>query len=189
MLIQYSSEKEDDMALKLENLDKRTRKFMLDELEYDLLGNSLYISPRLSERGQKDYVELLREAINTGDDSSFAANLGSLGRINLYEQRLTRSGSYTTAKVPFTAAETLAGGEFNRFYARGLCKRAIKDGVSELVIYRAKQVREPRPESQAMIGKNINAKALLDDLRTHPGVEPALGLPPGPNSGLSIKLP
>lgn len=61
--------------------------------------------------------------------------------------------------------------------------------MSELVIYRAKQVREPRPESQAMIGKNINAKALLDDLRTHPGVEPALGLPPGPNSGLSIKLP
>ena len=23
----------------------------------------------------------------------------------------------------------------------------------------------------------------------HPGVEPALGLPPGPNSGLSVKLP
>lgn len=177
------------MALKLGNLDKYTRKFMLDELEYDLINNNLYISPRLSERGQKDYVELLREAVKNGNDSLFADSLRSQGRINLYEQRLTRSGSYTKAKVPITAAETLAEGEFNRFYARGLCRRAIEDGISELVIYRAKQVREPRPESQAMIGKNINAKALLNDLRTHPGVEPALGLPPGPNSGLSIKLP
>lgn len=177
------------MALKYEDLDERTRKFMLDELAYDLINNNLYTSPRLSERGQKDYVELLREAIKNGNDSSLTDSLRSQGRINLYEQRLTRSGSYTSARVPITAAETLAEGEFNRFYARGLCRRAIEDGISELVIYRAKQVREPRPESQAMIGENIDAKLLLDDLRTHPGVEPALGLPPGPNSGLSLKLP
>lgn len=37
-----------------------------------------------------------------------------------------------------------------------------------------------------MIGKLITAEQLLQDLRTHPGVEPAMGLPPGPNSGLTV---
>lgn len=32
-------------------------------------------------------------------------------------------------------------------------------------------------------------KFMLDDLRTHVGVDTALGLPPGPNSGLSVRLP
>ena len=30
--------------------------------------------------------------------------------------------------------------------------------------------------------------SLLDDLRAHPGTDTALGLPPGPNSGLSVCL-
>jgi hypothetical protein len=40
-----------------------------------------------------------------------------------------------------------------------------------------------------MVGKKISAIALLGDLRKSQGVEPALGLPPGPNSGLTICLP
>ncbi len=47
----------------------------------------------------------------------------------------------------------------------------------------------PRPGSEEKIGTLIDAKAILHDLRTTPGLEPALGLPPGPNSGLSAKLP
>lgn len=105
------------------------------------------------------------------------------------EQRRKPKGGVTTARVPVTAAETLAEGEFNRFYARGLCRRALEDSIRELIVYRAKEVRNPRPESVAMIGRRVDPTALLGDLRTHPGVEPALGLPPGPNSGLSVRLP
>jgi hypothetical protein len=40
------------------------------------------------------------------------------------------------------------------------------------------------------INTKISAKLLLDDLRnSSQGVDTALGLPPGPNSGLSAKLP
>jgi hypothetical protein len=171
-----------------ENLDEKTRQFMLDEFEQDLKNNKLYISPRLSERGRTEYPNLLRDAINTGDDSTLASAIATGGRLNPTEPRRTRTG-VTTAKVPVTAPETLAEGEFNRFYARGLCRRAIANGIKELVIYRAKRVANPRPESQAKIGTSLSPQALLQDLRTHQGVDPALGLPPGPNSGLSVKLP
>jgi len=105
------------------------------------------------------------------------------------EERRLRNGKITVAKVPVSAPETLAEGEFNRFYARGLCARAIAEGISEVVVYRGKQVQQPRPVSQAMIGRRIDPTALLKDLRKSQGVEPALGIPPGPNSGLTVRLP
>jgi hypothetical protein len=104
-------------------------------------------------------------------------------------QRRKPKGGFTIVKVPVTAPAMLAEGEFNRFYARGLCLKAIKNGISDVVVYRGKQVQQPLPESEAMIGKKINAKALLDDLRKSQGVEPSLGIPPGPNSGITICLP
>jgi len=177
------------MALQLENLDARTRRYMLDELERDVAGGALYISPRLSERGRGDWQALLRAAIQGHDDAFLADSLRSHGRMKTSEQRRKTKGGSTTARVPATARQTLTEGEFNRFYVRGLCRRALEDGVKELVIYRAKRVSSPRPESQAVIGTRIDAAPLLEDLRTHPGVEPALGLPPGPNSGLSARLP
>jgi hypothetical protein len=177
------------MALKLENLDARTRRYMLDELEYDVARGTVYTSPRLSERGRGEWESLLRAAIQDGDDVSLAVSLRSQGRMRSTEQRRKPKGGFATARVPATAPETLAEGEFNRFYARGLCGRALENGVNELLVYRAKQVRVPRSESQAMIGTTIDAAALLEDLRAHPGIDPALGLPPGPNSGLSVRLP
>jgi hypothetical protein len=92
-------------------------------------------------------------------------------------------------KFPITAAQTFAEGEFNRFYIRGLCRRAIEDRIGELVIYRAKEVAKPRRESETRIASKVPAEKLLDDLRGNIGVETALGIPGGPNSGLSVKLP
>lgn len=175
------------MGFHFHNLDEKTRQFMLDEFEQDLRNNTLYFSPRLSERGRTEYPNLLREAIKTGDDSILASAIATGGCLSPTEPRRTRTG-VTTAKVPVTAPVTLAEGEFNRFYARGLCRRAIADGEKELVIYRAKQVTNPRPDSKAKIDTRLSPHALLQDLRTHQGVDPALGLPPGPNSGLSVKL-
>jgi hypothetical protein len=103
--------------------------------------------------------------------------------------RLSGGGTgYTVSKVPRTAPITLAEGEFNRFYLRGLCQRAIEAGGPAIEIYRARASVTPRPESEAMIGRHLDADKLLVDLREHVGVDTALGLPPGPNSGLSGRL-
>jgi len=177
------------MGLNLVNLDGRTRSYMPGELDLDVSNSRLYISTHLSPVGQQDYEKLLREAIGNYDDVWLAERLRENGRLNKTKERRRPTGGTSIVKVPVNAADMLAEGEFNRFYARGLCLRAIADGIEQVEVYRAKEVRNPRAESEQMIGSRIDAKALLEDLRSSIGIEPALGLPPGPNSGLSVKLP
>jgi hypothetical protein len=178
------------MPFKLENLDAKTRAQMATEISADSAGAKLYLSKRLSDVGRNNYPGLLLKAAQTHDDSWLASELRKNGRLNEMEQRnKPKGGGVTMARVPVTAPETLSEGEFNRFYIRGLCLRATAEGISHLTIYRAKEVENPRSESGAKIGQKIAAQALLDDLRVNTGVDTALGLPPGPNSGLSVKLP
>lgn len=177
------------MAFNFDNLDEQTRRFMLEEVEHDIEVNNLYISPRLSPQGVADYPALLKQASKSGDETTLAATLRGSGRMNRTYERRKPSGGFTTVAMPVNAPEMLAEGEFNRFYVRGLCALALSKGIQELVIYRAKDVASPRPASEAKIGTRVSAQALLEDLRRSPGVEPALGLPPGPNSGLSVRFP
>ena len=162
---------------------------MIEELNLDKSNNKIYMSKRLSLTGRQDYEPLLRSAIEGHNDGWLADRLREKGRLNATEEKRKPSGGTTVAKVPIDAPDMLAEGEFNRFYARGLCLRAIAEGVQKLMIYRAKEVRSPRTESQQMIGREVDPKILLEDLRANIGIEPALKLPPGPNSGLSVKLP
>lgn len=89
--------------------------------------------------------------------------------------------------MPSNAHNTLAEGEFNRFYLRGLCLEALQQGKM-IEVYGAKAVNQPRAASQALIGMQLNPNQLLLDLRTNIGVDTALGLPAGPNSGLSGRM-
>ena len=177
------------MALAYHDLDDRTRQLMLDELDYDIAHNQLHISPFLSGQGQRDYVNLLREAIQSGTDETFEKSLQAHRRIERTLSRHKPEGGYMVVAAPVNAARILAESEFNRFYMRALARRAVEDGISELVVYRAKQVRNPRPESEALIETALPPKELLADLRAHPNQPPTLGVPSGPNSGLSVHLP
>jgi len=177
------------MALNLVNLDDKTRPLMIKEIDRDITPGKLYISPRLNSSGVTQYPILLKEAAEKHNDSWLAQEIRARSLMKTEEARGTPSGKTTTAKVPVTAPDTLAEGEFNRFYCRGVCLRAVSEGKTQVRVYRAKHVDNPRPESEAKIGVLVNAQKLLNDLRTNPGVEPALGIPPGPNSGLSVQLP
>jgi hypothetical protein len=178
------------MGLYLENLDDRTRQLMLAEMDYDVENHQLHISPFLSGQGQRDYENLLREALQSGTDETLAQNLQQHRRILRTLPRRNPKGGYSISATPENAAQVLAESEFNRYYIRALARRAIEDGIQELVIYRAKPVSNPRPESEARIETTLPPQDLLDDLRSHPGDEaPTLGVPSGPNSGLSVRLP
>src|SRR5713226_7932270 len=161
------------MPLRYLNLDDQTRRFMVEEIDMDIASGALYLSPWLTERGRQDWPQLLRDAAVSGTDATLAAQIPLQGRLAQTAQRKKPKGGFTTYSVPVTAPEVMSEGEFNRFYVRGLCRRAIKDGVKSLVVYRAKAVSKPRPESEAKIGMTIDPAVLLTDLREMTGLEPA----------------
>lgn len=175
------------MGIYYENLDADVRGFMIAEIERDLASQTLYIGHRLTDEGAKEWPALLREAFESHDDEWLESALRTRGLIRATEERSKPKGGFTTVNVPVTAPATLAEGEFNRFYARGLCVHVLETGGAEVEVYRGKAVEKPRAESEAMIGRRLGAQDVLDDLRISPGVEPALGLPSGPNSGLTIR--
>ena len=176
----------------LVNLDETTRRYMRAEVEMDLgAGRTLYLGPRLSQRGRPDYPTLLLEAIDTGTPETLAAELNRSGRLNEWETSHSKYGRPYQKHVPRNAADMLAKGEFNRFYIRGLCARAVAEGIEHVQVYRSEDVRDPRPESQAKIGALMDPAVLLHDLRTHndkESINTALGVPAGPNSTLSVQL-
>lgn len=177
------------MSLRLESINDDVRRFMLQEVEYDVENNSLYKSKHFNDTGNSIYLDLIKQTVQQYDDDWLAERIRVGNCMNRTAMRRKPKGGYTEVKVPVTAPDTFAEGEFNRFYARGLCLHAIDLDIPSLLVYRAKAVMVPRPDSEAMIGSMIDAKALLADLRINQGVDTALGLPNGPNSGLSVRLP
>lgn len=126
------------MALHYENLDGQTRQFMLKEVDLDISHGTLYISSRLNEQGVQNYPSLLRSAIQNNNDEWLAHELRHRGYLKSYEERRKPKGGFTIAQIPVTAPDTLAEGEFNRFYVRGLCARVIEEGTTEVKVYRGK---------------------------------------------------
>lgn len=175
------------MPFDFTHLDDRTRALMLEEIDRDIASGTLYLSDNLSPAGRDAFPALLRSAAQAGDDTTLAASLRSC--LNSHEKpRKLKSGYSKPPIMRANAHEMLAEGEFNRFYIRAICRRALEDGIEQVVIYRAKAVDNPRSASEARTGQTISTQQLLDDLRSHPGVDSALGLPPGPNSGLCVRL-
>ncbi|MBW9232142.1 hypothetical protein [Leptospira santarosai] len=175
------------MAFSFKNLDAATRAEMRKEIQSDIDSKKIYISPRLNSTGVTKYPELLIESAENYDEVWLAKQIKSLNLLNLTEIKKTPKGGTTTASIPVIANETLAEGEFNRYYARALC--LIASSISGTVkVYRAKQVLNARSESEQRIGQTFDPNLLLNDLRNSIGVDTALKLPSGPNSGLSIYL-
>ena len=164
------------MALRLENLTDEVRRIMLVEIDRDISTRRLCLSECLSAIGQLEYPSLLKEAAQTHDSAWLSAELDDRLRLNQMEGRRR-------------AAEALAEGEINRFYIRALCQKAVSDGIDHLIICRARQVSDPRADAEAMIGTAISPVALYADLWKNIDVDTALSLPPGLNSGLSVRLP
>ena len=177
------------MALNLKNLDEETRICMLLEFAWDEFNENTYFSPRLTDEGREKYPELMRTAIEEKDEVWLAAELRNQSLLKTQEPRRKKDGTVSYANVPVTAADTLAEGEFNRFYIRGVCWRVITGDKDEVIIYRAKEVENPRSESEALIGKRVSAKETMINARRIPGSEDAMGIPHGPNSTLSISIP
>lgn len=174
------------MALQLEHLNEEVRTLMAEEIEMDVQSGNLYMSPRLGPMGRDAYPYLLKRAALKTDPVWLVEQLHTDGYLNETEPHANAKDKQ--AKMPENAAETLAEGEFNRYYMRAVCRYALAHGEKEVEIYRAKETEHPRTVSERLIGQRVSAETLLADLRAEDfGAHHAL-LPTGPNSGLSIRL-
>jgi hypothetical protein len=173
--------------MQLNNLDTFVRSYMSKEIESDVQAGVLYVSPRLTEEGVTSWPDLLLTAADSGTPKSLAESLISTSALRLTETSHRNGRPYEKA-VPSNAAETLAEGEFNRFYIRAVCLHAAQLGHSDVEVYRAKAVLNPRTASEELTGNLIPSIQLLDDMRLSTWVDSAFGLPPGPNSGLSVRI-
>lgn len=169
------------MALKLEKLDDITRKYMIEEMQGDVSERKVYISSRLNADGKIKFQELLISSAKSGNDSTLAGSL--VGYFN--EKESNGKGSYKS--IPYNANVTLAEGEYNRYYIRALCRRAIIEN-KRIEVCRVRDSFRPRLESECRIGEIVDAAMLLEDLRNSLGQNTFLGIPGGVNSGLSVKL-
>jgi len=162
----------DDPYVFLE-LDETTRALMLEELDLDLETHGhLYPSKKLTERGEVDYPELLRRAIVDHDEAWLTDRINEEARI---------------AAEPLDAARRLARTEFNRYYIRGICRRAEQHSCTTLIPYRAHQSREERLDSVLLEGEPQSAPRILANLRGKAVLgDPESGLG-RVNSGLSAR--
>jgi hypothetical protein len=176
------------MALVLADLDQCTRGYMLAELEADLASGTLYCSPQLSEDGLRQYQRLLRAALTAGTEDSLAEAMCGAEAVR-QPSRWQHPREVGAEQALADATIRLAEREFHRFFIRGLCLRALDQGVQTLVIYRARPPDPGRAPSDAMIGVRIDVSSLLEDLRGAFRSLPPHGLPQCRDPGLSVRLP
>lgn len=177
------------MAIRYENLDQSVREHMVSELENDIKTNNYYKSKRLKPGMETTWLNIFKEAAQQHNDAWLESKIKSLQLLKSKEEQ-KRGDKIIEKDVPHDAAETLADSEFNRLYMRGVCLDTISKNKSEVEVYRGKEVMNARSESQRLIGTKVNADQLLKELRDfkkNMGSDAALGLPPGPNSGITIK--
>ena len=174
------------MGLNYKNLDAETRALMSEEIDMDRQDGSMYVSNYLNERGAELWPQLTGDAAKSGTDDSLAQSLAAQGLLKSHVERRKPTGGTTMAKVPYTAASTLAEAQFNMYYMRALARRAIAAG-RQLEVYRAKEVSYARPESEQLIGSQFDPQVLLDELRRTKGGDPHIPMPL-PNSGICVSL-
>lgn len=103
------------------NLDETTRSFMVKKIEEASSTGNIYFSKRFNEAGAQQWVSLLSEAAELHNEHWLAFQIESPVLMKGFEGSKTPSGGYTTKHVPHNASETLAEGQFNRFYILALC--------------------------------------------------------------------
>lgn len=165
------------MALVYENLTYEIKQLMLQEVQSDVDNNSVYVSQRLEDGRCGEYVHILESSIlsSHGTDEGFEQAL----------QPLMKEVDNHGRRIPVNAAQTLAEGEFNKYYVRAMCVYAIQHGL-DLEIIRVRYSQNPRRESECLIGTIIgNLEGELELLRRNDRAHLSVF---GPNSGLSVRL-
>ncbi len=175
------------MARHYAHLNSKTRGLMLRELALDIPTTGLYLSPWLNGSGRATWAPLLMAAISDHDEAWLAKRIRVLELLEVHECS-SKPGKIQRTKVPCTAAEALAQVEFNRYYCRAVCLLAMTQGTNQVEVCRDKVLNTDSQQSEADASRPLDAERLLEDLREF-RLRQDLGVPGGPGSGLTLRLP
>ena len=165
------------MAFLFHDLEPRVRSLMVELIDRDLDAGMFPYGKQLTAEGRAAFAQLLRAAALAGDERRLAEALACDAYFVKLET-VVRGDVTRYRRVNLaSAALRLAEGEFNRYYARAVCARAEERGL-EVEVYRARASAQPRPESEALLGRRLAPRGVIDS-----ALVPML-----PNSGLSIRL-
>lgn len=169
------------------DLNEETRLFMLDAIDEAEKSGNIYYSSRFTEKGKEQWLSLLKQAASEYNEHWLAYMLEENQLLKGFEGARKPSGGYSIKHVPQSAAETFSEGQFNRFYILGLCKLAKRNGISHLIVYRAKESKIPRPESESLLNTRIPINEIENQLIDISSSFKSKLVQP--NSGISLKMP
>lgn len=122
--------------MNFEELDEKTRSYMLAEFEAEEAGGNPYLGERLTSVGRAAFPEVMRQAIQTGNGQTLVKALLKPAYWNPTET-YERNGIVRTRNINMQqATEQLSLSEFNTWYVRGLAKRLMEEGVAKCQAYR-----------------------------------------------------
>ena len=179
------------MAMKFEELDDITRRYMLNEFEDEQGGVNPYKSKALSEKGLEVFPDLLREAIKSGNEETLTHAISN----NSYwkpTETYERDGIIRSRNVNIRqASERLGHTEFNTWYVHGLAKRLMEEGVSKCQVYRGAMPKWEPGECSVHEGKIYDVKEIYDGHRVRYWPETkqsqAMSIPYGPGCHHTIR--
>lgn len=170
------------MSMHFEELDSKTREYMLQAFDAEQNGGQPFLSERLSAKGAKAFPDLMRAAIISGNEISLLDSLLDTSLWVEYVPYTTPKGAPSTRRLSVpNAAEGLALTEFNTWYVRGLAKRLMDEGETQCQIYRAQEARSGRASCSHLEGEIVSLDAVYRGHRAQywpkPGNHQAFSVP------------
>ena len=179
------------MAMKFEELDDATRRYMLDEFEKEEAGSNPYRGRGLSAVACAEFSGLMRHAIRSGNEETLIASLSNLSYWYPIETYV-RGGIKRERRVNIQqAAQRLGLTEFNTWYVRGLAKRLMDERVTYCQAYRAAEPQWEPNECSEHEGRLFLVEEIYEGHRAkywpEPGNPSGVSIPFGPGCHHTIR--
>lgn len=147
----------------------------------------------LNDHGLAVFLQFVPEALAHWDDEWLYSRIDDATFWQSQTSRTAASGKVYVARTNVhSAARTLAQGEFNTAYVRGLSAALLEQGVEACTVYRAGQAAEPRlTYCTALEGHQVPVQVIYDFHRANyfpsPGNPASRPIPSGPNCHHTIR--
>jgi hypothetical protein len=171
------------MPMNYEELDDKTRSFMLKGFEAEETRGNPYRSIGLNDKGRAAFPDLMRTAINGGTELTL---IDSLNDPSLWKPTEIDIKNGVPTEVPrhvLQSATRLGLGEFSVWYVHGLAGRLLDEGETQCQIYNGQPQEHDTVECSKFEGAIVSAKVIYDNLRARswpqPGNKDALQVPFG----------